>query len=264
MTRFRYVLPCAVAALFSAGTIAVGQNLAVLERALQKAGYQLYNPARANWGPGFVFAGDVVNGRIKNVVEICPTLYRDLDPPRGTTIVLSDFKSEDGFSWGLALNFLKGLLGGKLDLGAEGEQKAEVKWQNIQEMSYPQMVGWLESGEPRPIAPQCHAAIEDLKLKKLFEGRVFVIVRAVAPESLMYDFTRALQGQGGASGRISEGIRAELQGKGRVKNETQLEITQRLYVGYAAPIKLKDYVPTGLVGEPIVEVSGKPDDLIIE
>jgi hypothetical protein len=132
MTSFQLALPYALVALVSAGTVAVGQNLAVLEGALQKAGYQLYNPARANWGPGFVFAGDVVNGRMKNVDEICPTLYQDLGPPEGTTIVLPDFKAEDGFSWGLSLNFLRGLLGGKLDVGAEGEQKAEVKWQSLQ------------------------------------------------------------------------------------------------------------------------------------
>src|SRR5262249_45841020 len=206
-------------------TIAAGQDLAFLEKALREAGYQLYNPPRANWGPGFVFRGDVVNSRIKNVEEICPNLYTDLGPPEGTAIVLPNFRAEDGFSFGLAIQFLRGLVGGRVDLGTiERERKAEVRWQNLQEMSYPRIVNWLESGEPRPIPSRCHLAIEDLKVRNQFKDRVFVIVRAVAPEVLVYDFSRAMRGDAGASVELPNQLKAEIRGKGELKNETQLEI----------------------------------------
>lgn len=48
---------------------ASSQDLAPLEQALSNSGYKLYNPPRENWGPGFVFAGDVTNGKIRLTSE---------------------------------------------------------------------------------------------------------------------------------------------------------------------------------------------------
>lgn len=244
--------------------VAAAQDLTVLQRTLQANGYQLYVPPRANWGPGFVFAGDVVNGKMKNVEPVCSSLYEDVGLPESTAVILPDFKAEDKFSFSLAIEFLRGLFGGKVDLGAvERDRKAEVRWHNVQEMSYPKMIAWLENGEPRPITKPCRAAIEDLKTKKQFKDRVFVIVRAVAPETLVYDFTRALSGDTGASGQFAETFKAEARGKGQIVSETQLEIKHRLYIGYAAPVKIVDWAPTGLLSGEIVTVLGAKENITI-
>ena len=262
--RRRALLLLAIVALTGAAAEAVGQDLTALQRTLEANDYQLYIPPRANWGPGFVFAGDVVDGMMKNVEAVCSNLYEDVGFPEAAAIVLPDFKAEDKFSFSLAIGFLRGLFGGKVDLSAvERDRKVEVRWHNLQEMSYPRMVGWLQNGEPRPITKPCRAAIEDLKVKNWFVDRIFVIVRAVAPETLVYDFTRALSGDTAVSAQFAETLKAEARGKGQLVSETQLEIKQRLYIGYAAPVKIVDWVPTNLVSGEIVTVRGARENLTI-
>jgi hypothetical protein len=241
------------------------QDLRPLEAALRDAGYQLYNPPRANWGPGFVFAGDVIRGRITNVEEICPNLYADIEAPQGAAVILPNYSAKDSFTFGLALRFLKGLIGAEADLGeVEREKSIDVKWQNLRETSYTLMDQWLEKGEPRPISKLCRLAIDDLKAKDRFNDRVFVIVRAVAPESLIYDFAAAYSAKGSASANFAEKAQAKTQGSVAGQSSTQLEIKQRLFIGYAPPVKLRSWLPSGLVSGEIVEVKGEPSNLMIE
>ena len=242
---------------------AVAQDLAALEKLLHAAGYQLYNPARADWGPGFVFAGDVVNGRISNVEEICPNLYSNMSL-KGAAVVLANYKADDSFSFGVALNFLKNILGDKLDIGGMAQDKVDVSWKNMREMSYTHMDQWLETGEPRPVAARCRAAIEDLKLKNRFKDRIFVITRAVAPEALVYDFSRAAHADVNGSANFMRGLDVAVQGKGHITNGTQLVVDQHLFVGYAPPIKIDDWLPSHLVSGEIVQVRGRTSDLIVE
>jgi hypothetical protein len=246
-------------------TTTAAQNIEPLKEALQAAGYQLYIPPRANWGPGFVFTGDVARGRLTNVEEVCPNLYADLEAPQGAAIVLPNFNAKDSFTFGLALRFLKGLLGVDFDLDKiERERSINVRWQNLREMSYTHMDQWLENGEARPIARRCRLAVSDLLAKNQFADRVFAIVRAVAPESLIYDFSGAVNAQASTSAQLWQDAQGRAQGKAEIKNGTQLEIKQRLFVGYAPPAKLRDWLPTGQVTGDIVKVKGEASNVIIE
>jgi len=165
----------------------------------------------------------------------------------------------------MAVKFLKGFLGLNVDLEkVESERKISVKWNNLREASYADMDKWLETGEARPIVARCRAAIEDLKGKDQFKDKVFVIVRAVAPEVLVYDFGSALSGQASASAEAWQQGSVKIEGKGEIKNRTQMEFKQRLYVGYAPPVKLQDWAPTGLVSGEIVKVRGEQTSLTIE
>ena len=247
-----------------AGEPALAQDFKALDGLLRNAGYQLYNPPRANWGPGFVFAGDVVNGRIVNVEEVCPNLYSNMGKSEGTAVVLADYAAADSFSFGLALDFLKGLVGGAVNLGGSDQRSVQVRWKNIREMSYTHMDQWLESGEPRPVAPRCRAAIEDLKLKNRFKDRIFVITRAVAPEVLVYDFAQSTEGKGELSAKFMSELQAAAHGEGHIANNTQLVIEHRLFIGYAPPVKIEEWLPSHLVSGEVVQVQGKPSNLTLE
>ena len=240
-------------------------DLTKLDRALETAGYRRYNPPRTNWGPGFVFAGDVVDHRIANVQAICPDLYANSGEPQTAEIVLSDYAAKDNFSFGLAVNFLKEQLKGGFDLGTiEREGSVDIQWVNIREMSYSHMDKWLETGEPRPIAKPCRLAIDDIKSKNRFKDRIFVIVRAVAPEKLVYDFSRAAKMQAGASGEFLNTLKGSAQGQAQMTDSTRLQITRRMYIGYASPLKLEDWTPTNLLSGEIVGVRASKSNLIIE
>jgi hypothetical protein len=265
MYRIPYVVSVIAILFFIPAPGARAQDLGPLDKALRAAGYRLYNPPRENWGPGFVFSGDVVNGKITNVREICPNLYADLEAPRSAAVILPDFDANDSFSFGVAVNFLKGLLGLNVDVDKiQREQSISVKWKNLSEASYADMDKWLDSGEPRPIAKRCRIAIEDLRAKKQFDDRIFIIVRAVAPETLVYDFSKAVQASGSASLEAWQQGMAKAEGKADIKNQTQLETKKKLFVGYAPPFKLQDWVPTGLVSGEIVGVRAQSVDLSLE
>jgi hypothetical protein len=242
---------------------AAAAEMTALEQALRAADYRLYQPPRSNWGPGFVFAGDVADGRISRVEEICPNLYADLSAPQAAAVVLPDYKASDSFSLGLAVDFLKKQLGAA-DLAAGWEGTTEVTWQNIRELSYSRMDQWLESGEPRPIARRCRLAIEDLRAKNRFKGRLFVIVRALAPAALVYDFSRTVKGGANAATQLSELVHGKLEGRAEIRNATQLVVKEPMFVGYAAPMRIEDWLPTGLVSGEVVEVRGARSDLIVE
>jgi hypothetical protein len=122
---------------------------------------------------------------------------------------------------------------------------------------------WLADGKIKPIPIQCRRAIESLQGRDAFTDRVFVIVRAVAPESLIYDFSSAASGQGSASAALLTEAQAKVRGSGANTSATQLEIRKRLYVGYAAPVKLSEWADSGLSSGELVKVKGKPTDLQI-
>jgi hypothetical protein len=257
-------LVCLIIALSYSIEGAKAQDLSALEKALNAVGYQLYNPPRANWGPGFVFAGDIVQGRITNVREICPNLYGEIQAPQSTDILLPNYSAKDKISFGAALRFLRGAIGLNFDLEkVEQEHSVEVKWQNIRETSYTEMDKWLADGKLKPIPIQCRRAIESLQGHDAFSDRVFVIVRAVAPESLIYDFSSATSGQGSASAALLTEAQAKVQGSDGSTTATQLEIRKRLYVGYAAPVKLSEWTDPGLTSGELVKVKGQPTDLQI-
>lgn len=237
---------------------AEAQELSALEKALNNAGYQLYNPPRSNWGPGFVFSGDILNGRITNVKEVCPNLYGDADAPQSAAILFPNYTAKDKLNFGAALHFLRGLFGLDFDLNAvDRERTVEVKWQNIRETSYSEMDRWLADGAIKPIPIQCRRAIENLQGRNAFAGRVFVIVRAVAPESLIYDFSSTVNAQGSATAELWKAAQVKVQGQGVSTSATQLEVRKRLYVGYAAPVKLSEWIDTGQSSGELVRVTGE-------
>ena len=250
--------------LLVVGAIAApAQDLSPLKRALGE--YQPYDPPRANWGPGFVFAGNVAAGRISNVEELCPNLYADVEAPQSAAIALADYNASDGFSFGASLRFLKGLFGLNFDVEKIGaERTIDVKWQNLREYSYTGMDKWLETGEPRPIAKRCRLAIDELKAKNLFKDRVFVVVRAIAPTSMIYEFARAVDAKGSASARLWQDVQADARIGAALKNGTRLEIRERMFIGYIPPKKLREWLPTGHVSSEIVRVTGGTTDLVID
>jgi hypothetical protein len=243
---------------------AMGQDFSALEKLLREAGYQLYNPPRANWGPGFVFTGDTVNGRITNVEEVCPNLYSNMGPLKGSTVILADYHASDSMSFNAAVDFLKSLTVGALNLGGAAQRTVDVRWKNVQEFSYTHIDKWLKTGEPRPVEKRCRAAIDDLKVKNRFKDRVFVMVRAVAPEVLIYDFSKMAEADAKASAKLIQELNAAAEGKGHLGSETQLLIEKQLYLGHAAPIKIDEWLPTHLQSGDIIQIRGTDTDLSLE
>lgn len=257
-------LAIVLCSLLATGPIATASAQNTLPRQVLGE-YQPYDPPRANWGPGFVFAGDATAGRISKVQEVCPNLYADVEAPQNTPVALADYNASDGFSFGASLRFLKGLIGLSFDVDKIAHERTiDVKWQNVREYSYTGMDQWLEKGEPRPIAKLCRLAIDDLKAKSQFRERVFVIVRAIAADSLVYEFGAAANGAGSASAQLWQDVRANAKATTTVKNGTRLEVKQRLFVGYVPPVKLREWLPTGLVSGEIVNVTGDKTQLLID
>jgi hypothetical protein len=254
---------CGAIALFVVVSVTNGPDLTPLEVAVENAGYHLYKPPRANWGPGFVFSGDVKGGRISNVEEICPNLYSDIGPQEGVPIALPNYTAKDDFTFSLSMRFLKSFAGPELDVGKiERERTVDVKWQNIREMSYTHADQWLPKGEPRPVERLCRSVIDDLKGKGRFQDRVFVIVRSIAPESVTFDFSRTANLEGEA--KLTKALRESTKAKGTIENATQLKTNERMYIAYAAPVKIEEWTPKGLVSGEIVEVRGSSASLVIE
>jgi hypothetical protein len=249
-------------------SMAEAQNLSQLEQSLESNGYHLYKPLRSNWGPGFVFSGDISGRGIGGPVEICPNVYADLTAPNQSKILLPNYKAEDRLSLRVALDYLKKITGfanDDADLARiEQQRTADITWGDIRELSYTDMDKYLLSGEPRPIQRRCQAAINDLKLRNRFEGRVFVISRSLATNQLIFDFSRALSVQAGVSANFIPRLTAGIQGRAELKDGTRLEVRDTFFVGYASPIAIKTWLPSGLVGDEIHEVKGEQSGLIIE
>jgi hypothetical protein len=242
-----------------------GPNLSKLDQALQAAGYHRYDPPRTNWGPGFVFAGDVSNHRITNVEEICPTLYENIGDPVSAKVIFPDYSATDAFSLQMTLNFMQAKLKGSANLAKlEQKQSVEIRWENIREFSYSHADQWLETGEPRPIPKRCRLAIEDMRLKNRFQNRVFVITRAVAPERLVYIYSEVVKNDTGASLEQSKNLKVSGDSKVEASGKTRLEIMERMFLGYSPPLQLEDWIPTDLLSGEIVRVRGSPSNLAIE
>jgi hypothetical protein len=258
-------------------------DLSALEKPLNAAGYQLFNPPRSNWGPGFVFSGDIVGGRLVNVGEVCPNLYGDEEPPRSAKILLPNYTAKDSLTFGAAVRFLRSAFGLDVDVDkVERERLIEVKWQNVSEMSYALMDNWLRDGTVKPIPIECRNAIQRLQGQQKFENRVFVLTRAIAPESLKYEFSAALNAKGSASADLWKVSEAKAQAEGGTANATQIEIPQmdstycdrqrhgeplqcqRFYIGYAPPVKITEWIDTGQSSGELRKVKGEPTNFQLQ
>jgi len=231
-------------------------------------GYALYEPVRTNWGPGFVFTGEVKNGKIKNVEEICPSLYGE-SPVTEAGVFLPDYSGASNTDINIGLSMLESVIGkdntAKINLAKYKDNKSVVvKWSSINEVSIPRSMGWMESGEPRKIKKQCFSVIEDLKARGEFEGRTFIITRAIKASSIDYNFDRAIDGDAGVELKFKELFDANAGGKWTSTGKTSLKVTSDVFVGYKTPKLLKDWVPTGLVAGEIATVSLEDSDLVIE
>jgi tetratricopeptide (TPR) repeat protein len=89
-------LPVVLWVLLASAGVATAQDLGPLKKALGE--YQPYDPPRANWGPGFVFTGEVARGRLSKIEEVCPNLYADVEAPQSAAIALPDYNAGDGIS----------------------------------------------------------------------------------------------------------------------------------------------------------------------
>jgi hypothetical protein len=165
---------------------------------------------------------------------------------------------------GFFFRLLKSSFGLDFDVDkAEREQSIRIRWDRLREASYTEMDKWLKTGEPRPVALRCKRAIEDLLAKGEPSNRIFIMARAVATDGLSYDFSSASKANASVSVDLLEQVKTKARGGLEIKNSTILEIKQPLFIGYAPPLQLQKWAPTGLSSPGIVSVFGASTSLTI-
>lgn len=253
-------------ALLLGGCFSNKPKITGLEKSIEP--YALYYPIRENWGPGFVFSGDIVDGKIQNVEEICSNLYGDEQISDSSSIFLANYSGKDEKSLDIGVQLLKRVAGEKnaatLNLAdIKSVDDVDISWGDLRETSYARAEQWLKKGEPRPVEGRCESAIDDLKAKGKFIGRVFIITRALSAGSVSYEFNHLRRAGGEAKVKVHEVVEAQVAATWKVTGDTSLSINKQVYIGYAKPALLEEWVPTGLVSPGIVSVKAREINAVI-
>ncbi|MGU3559418.1 hypothetical protein [Methylobacterium radiotolerans] len=234
---------------------------------MEAAGYRPYIPPRANWGPGFVFTGTIRDGKISDVEEVCSNIYGQKIRAKSNSVLLPAYKEDNRVAISGLIEILKGALRSRsINAGAAFDQgkTTEIRVSDAKEYSYTDEDKWIKEGVARPIAPRCLAAINDLKLKGKFDGRTFIIARAVAAEKFVYD----VKDRGLAlklEGSLANVADIKVLASGNASGETHIEFGHSMFIGYAPPYLITEWVPTGRVSaSEIVKVKGEALDLVVE
>jgi hypothetical protein len=257
----RYVVLVIAAAIFSTSSCTVPPDPTpnLLEGSIRKAGYSPYSPIRSNWGPGFLFTGD-----IGNPTPVCRNLYGEklsFDDLENAEIVFQDIKQSNSSSFDASVDFLSGLIGkdnsAKLGLAdASRTAKIDISWGDVKEYAY-FAEDAFGNGVARPIDTNCLAALRRLKAAGSL-SEVKMVNRAIAATSMTYKFASTNSGEVGLDASIAEKLTLSVgDGKWKFESDNSLKIERPVFLGYALPVALADFTETG-------EVSGDEHRVIFK
>ena len=224
---------------------------------VEKAGFEPYTPFRSNWGPGFLYTGDLSNPN-----PVCPNVYGNqisFDDLENPDLVFQDIKQDNENSFSLTIGFLEDLLGdensAKLSLGSvANSNEIDLKWGPVKEYTYYESSAF-EDGKPRPIHIDCLGPLRVRKANGTLE-EVKIITRAMAVKSLSFSAASVSSGEGGLDVTVGKALDASLgDGKWKYKDDRSLEINSPMILGTANSRRLVDFAETLEVSGSIARIS---------
>ena len=228
-----------------------------------------FNPARSDWGPGFVFEGDVIDGVIRNISPICENILGD-SPFTEANIKLANYTVESDSEFKVSIEFLKNLIkeenSAKLDLSSiRNKEDATIIWSDTKNQYYRLEDIFLNSGEPRPIPVKCISAINLLKDRGKYEKRVFIILSTISATKFKYEFNEEKISKIGIDTNIADTLTGVAGVDFSSKGKTDLEISgEKLFIGYAKPVLVVNWIPSGLISGDQFSVDVEPVNYTLE
>lgn len=270
MIRFNYAAGFAGIALLVYPDAALAKDLADV---VKDMGYRIYQPPRENWGPGTVFLGSVSGNKLKVEQAICSNLFSSV-APRSTGVALQDYTSTSNTDLSFGIGLLEKIVGSNnsanLKAGYKNPRNVTVKWGNVTEQAYFAADAYKPNGQTADLNPSCRAAINNLRRQGKLK-RLYVIDRAISADSLNYTFKRGddtnpsgITGSGDLT--IADIISVNASVGFTVKDQKTLVVTRPVFVGYAKPVQLAQFIPLANVSGNRVKVvvSSATSDLVIE
>jgi hypothetical protein len=244
----------------SAATVACGarSQLAPLERQLNTYGYSMYNPPRADRGPGWVFQILKTHEGRSVPSTVCTNLFPNFKPSRvNLTLPATDWSTT--LAVDLGLDFLDGLVPDliKAKASLKSVSAVAINWQDVSAEELPRDFRFTEAGTRRPISRQCHASLRDLKTHNLLNNSIFVVEQALVSHSMRMSFTADRSAAAGLDGKYQNLIGFKAAVNTKEIGKTTLEITEPRYLGFMA-VALLDYVPsTDLAATEAATITGR-------
>lgn len=248
--------------------IAYGKDLGDL---VKDQGYRLYQPLRENWGPGTVFVGKVSGGKLRVDRAICPRIFSTVMPSK-SHVALPNYSAVSESDLNLGIGLLDKVVGtgnaANLRMGYKAPRNVSVTWGPLEEHAYFAASAFTPSGQIAEIDAACYAAINDLRRRGKLKS-AWVIDRAISTSEMHYTFKRGNESvpSGGSIGgdlKLAGIISLTANAGVSIRDETTLVVNRPLFVAYARPVPLADFVPlaTGMdreVGERRVRIKlGSP------
>ncbi len=224
---------------------------------LKANNYTPYIPFRENWGPGYVFeAEEDEDGNLMWRTGVCRNVFgggstagnMPIEPSR---ISIPDYQASDARELDFSISLLSGLIGednsAQLSLADYSSQyEVSVSWGQIKEYGYlREDLFDPETGARIVVEPACASAIQSLQDSGDFEGRVWLVTRAVAVSGMDYAFSLKDSGGAGAELDLNTVLDASAGAGWSVTSENTMEIESPVFLGYADVIPLSAWFPTG-------------------
>lgn len=229
----------------------VEPDRAGFERALNDAGYIMYYPTRADWGPNTVLEAELENKILKNTKLLCQRAYRYPKIVENVKVTLSDYDARTEKEFSIGLELLKAVLGpkmtGKLNLDGKKTSALELKLENSREDSMAEEEKFDEDGNPRELMPQCYSLLKERKDKGTL-SQVFIVLRAIK-SGVSYDLSKTTEFTGAAEVSVKDVVGVDPNGRWKIISNTEFLVDDDQYVGVATGgiVAINDFLPSGLV-----------------
>jgi hypothetical protein len=250
-------------------TIASAQSLKNLERELSSLNpsMRLFNPPRSDWGPGFVFSGQVKKGKMSGVRPVCLFLF-DGNPNTILTeseVALSNISSIKSRGFDASVGALSKALGpenaAKLELKNARKSNLKVEWGDVIHR-YIADESLFSNGRRVPVRQECRAAIEQSATVRPKDS-LFIVWSVLQPSALDFSFSAD---KDGALRLVAPSIGTDVNaGAGITWNrndERTLRLKGGLNVGYAVAA-LSEYVLAPTMGGNLADIKLEKKNLVL-
>jgi hypothetical protein len=256
--RIKVFLAWALVAFLLTGCLRATSPINAISDEVEKLGFTVYNPPRADRGPGWVFHfvktfdGKTVPG------TVCTSLYPD-ERVVDAKISIPNVKSTDNADVSFGLGLLDGLIDNvqkaSADLSAKSIKTLSINWGDLTARELPEERKFTEEGKRVPIGNACAARLRELRQANQL-GTVFMVQQAVQAKSMTVSVEQDRNAGASLDVSLYEVLTVKPSAKVSQKSNSSIDVTDPRYIGFVA-VAVLNWIPTDQLGAETATVSGR-------
>jgi hypothetical protein len=229
-----------------------------ISKEVEKYGYTVYNPPRADHGPGWVFHfAKTFDGKTVPVA-VCQNLYPD-DRTQAASISFPTVTRNDTTDLSFGVSLLEGLVTdvqkASASLEAKKVKKLTITWGDLVATELPEERKFGADGKLLPISNSCAARLRELRRQNQMES-VYLVQSAVLAKSMKISVDEQQNAGASLDASLYKVLDVKPSAKVSTTSNSSIDVSDPRYIGFVA-LAVLDWIPLDQVGPETAKVSGR-------